>query len=512
MSTSTTVVVLGLTSVVLYYGLRRTRSEPAQSAPYPPGPKGLPIIGNVLDMPKNGQDWLTYAVWGREYKSGIVGVKLLGQPIVIINDGDILSEFDRVSHLYSDRPPMQMAGNLVGYAKTLVLMPYSPTFRSFRKHFARIMGSPAQLKQYLPMAEQKAKAFVRRMLAHPTELEPQLRTLAGSIILNIAYGITVEERDDRFVTMIERILAEGFNNAAVAGKFLVDVMPALKFVPEWLPGAGFQTLARKWRNDFNDMVNVPYQFATQLIADGVAPVSFVSTSLELDDSTAEIENIKHCAASMYGAGADTTVSTEHAFFLAMLLNQDVQKTAQAEIDSVTGGERLPTYADREHLPYVHALVTELLRWHNVAPLGVPHRAMEDGVVHGHFIPKGSIIVANLWQMLHNPEVYPDPLVFDPTRFIASPGKEVQRDPRHACFGFGRRICPGMHLAEASVYAVVAMSLAVFDILPVMKDGKPIIPQHSNTDGTISHQPHFPYVLRARSEKAVTVVQRETADL
>lgn len=93
-------------------------------------------------MPKNGQDWLTYAVWGREHSallsgradwstepfpdSGIVGVKLLGQPIVIINDGDILTEFDRVSHLYSDRPPMQMAGNLVGYAKTLVLMPYSP--------------------------------------------------------------------------------------------------------------------------------------------------------------------------------------------------------------------------------------------------------------------------------------------------------------------------------------------------------------------------------------------------
>lgn len=89
-------------------------------------------------------------------------------------------------------------------------------------------------------------------------------------------------------------------------------------------------------------------------------------------------------------------------------------------------------------------------------------------------------------MLHDPEVYPNPLQFDPSRFIATPGKEVQCDPRHACFGFGRRICPGMHLAEASLYMVVAMSLAVFDISPLVKDGVPILPEHENTDGTIRY--------------------------
>ena len=75
---------------------------------------------------------------------------------------------------------------------------------------------------------------------------------------------------------------------------------------------------------------------------------------------------------------------------------DVQKKAQEEIDSVVGVDRLPTYGDREHLPYVHALVTEVLRWHNVAPLGVPHRASDDGIINGYFIPKGSIIITNLW--------------------------------------------------------------------------------------------------------------------
>lgn len=88
------------------------------------------------------------------------------------------------------------------------------------------------------------------------------------------------------------------------------------------------------------------------------------------------------------------------------------------------------------------------------------------------------------QMLHDPEVYPNPHQFDPARFIPTPGKDVERDPRHACFGFGRRICPGLHLAEASLYILAAMSLAVFDISPVIENGIPILPEHENTDGTI----------------------------
>lgn len=99
--------------------------------------------------------------------------------------------------------------------------------------------------------------------------------------------------------------------------------------------------------------------------------------------------------------------------MAMILAPEVQKKAQAEIDTVIGPNRLPTLADRGNLPYVNAVVKELLRWHNVAPLGerpsftinhstesfflgVPHAATEDGVINGYFIPKGSLVVANLW--------------------------------------------------------------------------------------------------------------------
>jgi len=88
-------------------------------------------------------------------------------------------------------------------------------------------------------------------------------------------------------------------------------------------------------------------------------------------SEEELYDFKWAAGSMYGGGADTTVSAEYAFYLAMVLHPEVQKMAQAEIDAVVGTDRLPTWEDRPSLPYVDALVTEVLRWHNVAPLGKP---------------------------------------------------------------------------------------------------------------------------------------------
>jgi cytochrome P450 len=91
-----------------------------------------------------------------------------------------------------------------------------------------------------------------------------------------------------------------------------------------------------------------------------------------------------------------TVASIQAFLLAMSLYPDVQAKAQAEIDRVVGPRRLPTFSDRENLPYIDAIVKETVRWHTVAPVAVPHKADEDDVFHGYFIPKGAILIANSW--------------------------------------------------------------------------------------------------------------------
>jgi len=143
----------------------------------------------------------------------------------------------------------------------------------------------------------------------------------------------------------------------------------------------------------------------------------------------------------------------------MVLYPDVQAQAQAEIDAIIGNNRLPTVEDREKLPFLSALAMEVLRWHVVGPIGIPHCVMEDDIHDGYLIPKGASIITNIWyvpcsrcimlnwrsigtsshrKMAHDPDVYREPMEFNPARFIKTENHQPEQDPRELCFGFGRR--------------------------------------------------------------------------
>ncbi|KAK7042071.1 OrdA protein [Favolaschia claudopus] len=495
MQSITIPIVLPLTGVLSFVIVRLLFQKARGSLP--PGPAGLPLIGNVLDMPSSSE-WLRFAEWGVKWGQ-ICSVTLLGQPIVILNSASVMEEVDSKTAVFCTRPRLPMAGELVGYDQTLVLMSYGPRFRTYRKYFAKQIGSSNAVARFVPMIEAETHRFLRWLLLKPTadSISTHLRKLTGAIILRITYGIEVQEEEDPFVALIEKA-NDNFNAATQPGAFLVDVFPAMLQIPEIF--APFKQTARVWARATKNMVDAPYSFVQKQISNGTAPVSFVSSLLEEEEklSTEDIRDLKFTAASFYGGGADTTAASLHAFFLAMVLTPDVQRTAQIEIDSVVGSARLPQLSDREQLPYTSAVVTELLRWHSVAPLGVPHAAMQDTVVNGHFIPKGSIMIANLWNMLNDPKTYPDPGTFNPSRYLSP---SPQRDPRTICFGFGRRVCPGKHLAEVSLFCAVAAILATFEV----SRAEGPLPVHENTQGTISQPKPFECVVKARSARAVALI-------
>ena len=93
---------------------------------------------------------------------------------------------------------------------------------------------------------------------------------------------------------------------------------------------------------------------------------------------------------------EQTFSTLCGFFLAMSLYPEVQRKAQAELDAVVGPGRFPEPEDLDQLPYVSAVIKEALRWHHPAPLGLPHVSTADDEFSGYFIPKGSVVIVNVW--------------------------------------------------------------------------------------------------------------------
>ncbi|KAL0063098.1 hypothetical protein AAF712_010006 [Marasmius tenuissimus] len=417
--------------------LRKLWLSRRQKYRLPPGPSGFPLLGNVLDMPSE-QEWLTFAQWGEAY-GDICSVTVLGQTIVVLNSlkaaVDIL---DKKSSIYSDRPILQMGGELVGWKNTLALLPYGDRFRRYRKIFHRLIGSPATMRQYHPALELETQRFLQRVLRTPSNVQDHIRKTAGAIILRISHGYEVNDAHDPFVHLAD-LATEQFSLATSPGQFLVDVFPPLRHIPNWFPGARFKRTAKEWASTLTEMVEQPHNYVKQQIAAGTAMPSFSSSLLQNKSLTEEEEfDLKWSTASLYSGASDTTVSAIYSFYLAMTLHPEVLKKAQTEIDTVIGNDRLPGIEDRGQLPYIDALVKEVFRWNSVVPLGVPHRSVQDDVHEGYFIPKGSLIIPNIWKMTHDSGNYPNPMEFNPERFLPVDGQPKQPDPRHQCFGFGRR--------------------------------------------------------------------------
>ncbi|PLN82775.1 cytochrome P450 [Aspergillus taichungensis] len=491
-------LVSTLVGVAVLYVLKLVLFPKRALAPLPPGPKGKPIIGNLADLPPPGQkDWEYWAGFKKLY-GPISSVTILGQTIIMVNDRQMsIDLMEKRSSIHSSRPRMTFAGELVGWNNAVAMQEYSDRFRAYRKAIHKAFGTKPLAARFNSLQDVEVRRFLLRVLDKPHDLIQHLRTEAGAVILKIAYGYNIEPHGSDPLVMLVNDAMEDFSLAAAPGKWIVDTVPFLKHLPAWLPGMGFKKIASAWRKTLIETIEKPYIFVRQQMRQGSYPPSYLASLVEegAHKWTPDDELLaKWSAGSLYTGGADTTVSSLSCFFLAMALNPDVQRKAQEEIDRVIGPNKLPSFADRENLPYIDAVVKEVLRWHPVGPIGLPHMTTEDDIYEGYRIPKGSIILPNIWEMFHDPSAYANPEAFNPDRFLATDTHTPELDPHSIAFGFGRRICPGRLLADNTVFLSIAQSLAVFNIATTEEIGKPDF-----TTGVVSHPAPYKYEITPRSE-------------
>lgn len=198
--------------------------------------------------------------------------------------------------------------------------------------------------------------------------------------------------------------------------------------------------------------------------------------------------------------------------IALVADPVIQARAQAEMDSIIGKDRLPTFDDREKLLYMQCIITESIRWGVATPVGVPHRVSQDDYYNSYYIPANTMIIANAWAMLHDPQVYPEPERFNPDRFLHGEGRNPQPDPRGPAFGFGRRICPGKDLAENHLWITIASMFYAFKITPAVNDkGEKIPIDLEFSEHSIRHPKPFKCVITPRRTNSVALI-RQTVDI
>ncbi|EXJ67794.1 uncharacterized protein A1O5_09140 [Cladophialophora psammophila CBS 110553] len=500
--------VLGVFTILLFaYRLFFLNPQANVNHSLPPGPKPKPLLGNLPDLPPTGaKEWLHW-IKHKELYGPISSLTVLGQTMILLNDYKVAVELmEKRSAFNSSRPKLVFGSEMCGWEQALGLMPYSNKSRSYRKALHTVLGTSAAIDPFRPLIELETRRFLLKVLEHPQEVLQLIRTQAGSIILKIGYGYTIEPNArDPLVDLAEETLDQ-FSKSCMPGVWTVDVIPVLKYLPEWLPGASFKRTARHWKATLHTAAEVPYRFVKEQLRNGTAEPSYLSKLLQDEHGplSPEADDVARWSAfSMYAGGADTTVSSVACFVLAMTLYPEVQREAQAEIDAAIGTSRLPTFSDRESLPYVDALVKEVLRWHPVAPMGVPHLTTKADVYDGYFIPEGSLLIPSIWAMLHDEAIYHDPEVFNPSRFL---GPNAEPDPHNVSFGFGRRICPGKLFADATLFSTISGFLAVFDVRKCVENGKEIDPVVDFATGIISHPKPFKCDIKPRSASHEKLIQ------
>ncbi|KAF8576736.1 cytochrome P450 [Ramaria rubella] len=476
----------------------------------PPGPPGKFIMGNAGDLPSE-QEWLTFSKWAKIY-GDLVYVNIFGQGMVFVNSPTIAYDlFEKASSNYSDRGDSPMLNDLMGFTWHITFMRYGDYWRRHRKLFHRRFH-PSATVDYHPIQIRQTREMLQRIYGTPSNYVAHLRHTAGAIIMEIIYGIRVQPKNDHYITTAETAMY-GMTVAGNTGTFLVDTIPSLKHVPAWMPGADFRRRANVWRRATTDMSVAPFQAVKKAMAAGTAGPSFTASFLEelsnmTNKPSDEEDVIRGTGSSAYAAGSDTTVSALHTFFLAMVCCPEVQRKAQEELDLVIGPHRLPEFGDRESLPYIELICKEVYRWQPVVPMGVAHAATQDDVYGDYFIPKGTIVVGNIWHILHDEKNYgPDTDKFIPERFLAPGVKDA-----NAAFGFGRRICPGRYMADNSVFIAVASVLKAFNITPARDvDGNEIPVKAAFTSGFMSHPETFRCDIKPRSKIAERLILEKIED-
>ncbi|KAF2237759.1 cytochrome P450 [Viridothelium virens] len=479
----------------------------------PPGPLPIPFVGNTSMLPKTSP-WLTFQHWSQVY-GPMFTIWQGRRATVVVSDPQITFDLlEKRSAKFSSRPRTVAMGELLWEMGSILVQPYGKEW-SIRRKLLHAALTPKALRLYKPTQEAEANRLCMQLLR--LSEEPSGRTgwdwdrlferFTASIVFCVAYGHRIDSLNAKIIRQrFEFMHFSALLN--VPGAYLVESFPLLKYVPECLAPwkAEIKRNGRreaKANMELVDLVRKDMRRAKEKGEDQI-PDSLTKMLLEMkekEDVPLSDRNFAFVPASLFGAGSDTTASSMCSAVLALVTHPATLKQAQKELDATIGKERSPTFADEPNLPYLRALVKEVLRWRPVAVLGgTPHASTGNDWYLGKWIPKGTTILGNNWAINLNEEYYPEPHLFEPRRFLAlemnklskfeaAPGYlpvtdgtagftitppeltgKAHPSPKgHSSFGWGRRICPGADLASNTLFIVLAKLIWAFDFLPA--DGR-----------------------------------------
>lgn len=388
-------VVLLIGSVSLYLYIVPNRITDSRRKHLPPGPKGLPFIGNMLDLADSDQVPEKVQEWFSEY-GDVFYTKIGGSDYVWLSSPKAIKEcMDKKSSIYSSQPPLPLAQDVASAGRRQLFMEYGPHWRNIRKYSHSLLNSQAAIS-YQPIQDFESVKLMLDLLQSPDDFYQHSRRYSSSVIMYVTYGFRLPSWQHPLVNKIYSVL-DNLTEMTAPGAHAVDSLPSLQYLPQWLLG-NWRSFGRRTLEHDSKVYLELWENLKERVDQGMAPECFCKTFYLKNPEKAGIDNLTaaYTCGGLVEAGSETTATALNNWILAMTLNSEVMKKAQEEIDRVVGSDRMPTWEDEKNLPYIRAMIKETLRWRPVNKFGMMHATSDDDWYEGYFIPKGAVVILNWW--------------------------------------------------------------------------------------------------------------------
>ncbi|CAG8415570.1 unnamed protein product [Penicillium salamii] len=518
---STSIWTVSAVAVVSLFAWLRTPWNDGQGHSIPKGPRGLPIIGSFYALTRFPE--LTLDFWAKKFGK-LYSIWLGNQLFVIVSDPNVAKDLMVTNgNVFSSRKEMYIKSQTVFAGRGITATPYNDRWRKHRRIAATWLSQRA-VDSYSPTLDRESLSLVKALFEESkgglVPVNPQVCQITPSQIpvLTLAAprrSLLPEQHDYHHFWLPYRqyrppSCRSGFeaqSNCTGPMSNLVDFVSLLQYIPTPMHQRG-----KKLHNGLVDTYGgIIKDIERKMNSGGQVTDCLAKTMVEVrkKENLDDLDMAILASAFMIG-GVETTAAIMQWFSALIPAYPEIQKKAQEELDRVVGRDRLPDVEDEKNLPYCHAIIKEVERVHNPFWLGTPHVATEDFVYEDQYIPKDTVVVLNTWTMHNDSTRHSNPEKFNPDRYINDPltsadsanvANPMERD--HWMFGAGRRICPGMLVAEREIWLTISRMLWAFDMYEI--PGEPI--DLKEYDGLSGRSPvPFRIGLKPRHEKVAKLLE------
>ncbi|KAH8102034.1 cytochrome P450 [Cristinia sonorae] len=409
--------------------------------------------------------------WAKQF-GPLYTVFMGNQLFVVISDPTIAKDLlVNNGAIFSGRKSYFIKSKVVLNSRAITGTNYGDKWRQHRRIAMQLL-TPKAINGYAEVLEYEANILVRSLLQESGygKLPINPAHYAGRYALNNMLTISFGTRTDTSTDpLVQRAIAMAMEFMELSGPWsnAIDFIKPL----QWLPT---KIRSRAWKLH-DDLIEVYGAMILRVKArmDSGEPVPdcLAKTLIETQEQEKlDWEDLCMLAAVFTLGGVHSTSGLIQWFLALIPSHPEIQARAHEELDRVVGRDRYPTAEDEQNLPYIRAIIKEVQRCHAPFWMGTPHYSTDDFVYNGQFIPKDTVMVLNLYTMHHDEQRYPDPWKFNPDRYLgdnlscaesAKLPDATERD--HFSFGAGRRICPGVHVAERELFLAMASLLWNFNM-------------------------------------------------